>query len=85
MGADWEPKDVAETEIRGEDDPIVGLGVARDFVVRVTAKADIPNINDVEALGAQVRGQGTGQVLVDEKRRLYLSARTCSSATARAA
>ena len=63
----------------------MSLCVTCDLVVRATAEADIATIHDVETLRTQVRGKGTGQILVDEKRRPYLSARTCSSATARAA
>ena len=78
-------EDVAETEICRENHLILRLRSFEDRFVRRSTKSDIPDIFGLESLGSKPPRKGTREILIDEKARAYLTARTCSSLMARAA
>ena len=61
------------------------LRVIRDLVVGAASKTDIADINGLETIGPKPWRERTGKILIDQERRAYLTARTCSSAIAAAA
>ena len=78
-------EDVAEAEIGRENHLNLRLRPLEDRFVRRATKSDIPNIFGLESLGTKPPRKGTREILIDEKARAYLTARTCSSLKARAA
>jgi hypothetical protein len=78
-------EDVAEAEIGRENHLILRLRPFEDRFVRRPARSDIPDIFGLESFGTKPPRKRTREILIDEKARAYLTARTCSSLKARAA
>lgn len=55
--AEWEPNEVAESHISGQDGKAMGPRVGKDRVVRLTTQAEIADILDRDRRGSQHRGE----------------------------
>lgn len=66
-------------QIRCENHLLSDLRSLEDCLVRKSAKPYLSNIVRLEALCTKASREGTGEILIDEEARAYLTARTCSS------
>ena len=84
MRADWKAQDISESEICGDDREALRFRASCKFV-GPAPKTGVANVHRLEASGAKQRCKGPRQVFVNEKGRVYLTTRICSSETAWAA